>query len=96
MFCRWPTLVEIPTGPNSSSLLPLHPCKLRSPLLDLDAHLISATILSLDGRHVVFGKVIGGMDIVKLMESHGTPDGPTTQPVEIIDCGELKESEKKA
>ncbi|KAH7339713.1 cyclophilin-like domain-containing protein [Rhizoctonia solani] len=45
----------------------------------------------LDGRHVVFGKVLEGMDIVKLIED--VPKGPGDKPKEavtIADAGELK------
>eukprot|EP00892_Ulva_mutabilis_P003430 jgi/Ulvmu1/1459/UM011_0189.1 len=44
----------------------------------------------LDGRHVVFGEVIEGMDVVRKVE--GTPTGPMDRPVApcvIADCGEL-------
>ncbi len=44
----------------------------------------------LDGKHVVFGRVIDGLDVVKRIESFGTPGGQTLQPVVIRDCGELK------
>ena len=43
----------------------------------------------LDGHHVVFGKVLEGMDIVKLIESKGTSSGSPTAQVIIADCGEL-------
>nr|ABC47329.1 cyclophilin B precursor [Orpinomyces sp. PC-2] len=44
----------------------------------------------LDGRHVVFGKVIEGMDVVTAIETTKTLPGdrPAT-PVIIADCGEL-------
>ncbi len=43
----------------------------------------------LDGKHVVFGKVTEGMDVLKSMEDVGTMSGRTTKPVEITDCGEI-------
>ena len=45
----------------------------------------------LDGRHVVFGRVLEGMDIVKAVEAQGSRSGRTAKPIEIIDCGEIKE-----
>ncbi|KAG9488793.1 peptidyl-prolyl cis-trans isomerase-like [Eleutherodactylus coqui] len=43
----------------------------------------------LDGKHVVFGKVIEGLDIVKKMEACGQNSGKTTKKVTIADCGLL-------
>jgi cyclophilin family peptidyl-prolyl cis-trans isomerase len=43
----------------------------------------------LDGKHVVFGRVVEGMDVVTTMEQVGTRSGQTTQPVMIADCGQL-------
>jgi len=44
----------------------------------------------LDGRHVVFGKVIEGMDIVKKVEGVGSQSGKTSKKVTIADSGELE------
>merc|ERR1712048_1548184 len=41
----------------------------------------------LDGKHVVFGQVTKGMDVVKLIEKVGDPSGKTSQEVKIADCG---------
>jgi len=43
----------------------------------------------LDGRHVVFGNVIEGMDVVKKVEAVGSGQGATSMRVEIVDSGEL-------
>ncbi|CAH8310235.1 unnamed protein product [Eruca vesicaria subsp. sativa] len=45
----------------------------------------------LDGKHVVFGKVVKGMEVVKKMELVGTTDGKPTSNVKIIDCGEMSQ-----
>ncbi|XP_069478515.1 peptidyl-prolyl cis-trans isomerase E isoform X2 [Ambystoma mexicanum] len=42
----------------------------------------------LDGKHVVFGEVMEGLEIVKQMEAQGSKDGKPKQKVIISDCGE--------
>ena len=43
----------------------------------------------LTGKHVVFGKVVEGMDVVKAMEKMGSQSGKTKKPVSISNCGQL-------
>mmetsp|Transcript_21754 Transcript_21754/g.37149 ORF Transcript_21754/g.37149 Transcript_21754/m.37149 type:complete len:211 (+) Transcript_21754:23-655(+) len=44
----------------------------------------------LDGKHVVFGKVLEGMDVVKAVEAVGSQSGSTSKEVKIVDSGELE------
>ena len=44
----------------------------------------------LDGKHVVFGKVVDGTKVVSAMEAAGSRSGTTSADVVIADCGELK------
>ena len=43
----------------------------------------------LDGKHVVFGSVVTGLDIVKQMEECGSMTGETSKRISILDCGEV-------
>ena len=44
----------------------------------------------LDGKHVVFGKVVEGMDVVEKLEGYGSRSGSTSADVVIKDCGVLE------
>jgi peptidylprolyl isomerase len=44
----------------------------------------------LDGKHVVFGQVVKGYNVVKAMEAVGSRSGKTTSKVTISDCGTVK------
>lgn len=43
----------------------------------------------LDGRHVVFGKVLEGDDVVKAIEGVGTGSGTPKSTVTVVDSGEF-------
>ncbi|KAL2244364.1 UNVERIFIED_CONTAM: Peptidyl-prolyl cis-trans isomerase 1 [Sesamum indicum] len=43
----------------------------------------------LDEKHVVFGQVVEGYDVVKAIEKVGSGSGRTSKPVVIADCGQL-------
>ncbi|CAI9605718.1 unnamed protein product, partial [Staurois parvus] len=43
----------------------------------------------LDGKHVVFGSVVDGMDVVRKMESFGSQSGKTSKKLVIADCGQI-------
>jgi peptidylprolyl isomerase len=43
----------------------------------------------LDGRHVVFGKVLSGMDVLYKIEAEGSESGSPKRTVVILDSGEL-------
>ncbi|MCG6943298.1 MAG: peptidylprolyl isomerase [Thiohalocapsa sp.] len=43
----------------------------------------------LNGKHVVFGKVTSGMDVVEAMAAQGSRSGRTKQPVVLESCKQL-------
>ncbi|XP_071391975.1 peptidylprolyl isomerase Ab (cyclophilin A) isoform X2 [Centroberyx affinis] len=43
----------------------------------------------LDKKHVVFGSIVEGSDVVKTMEKQGSKSGACKAKVVIADCGEL-------
>lgn len=49
----------------------------------------------LDGRHVVFGVVEDGWDVVKKIESYGSKSGTTSKPIVISKAGVLEPKESK-
>ena len=43
----------------------------------------------LDGKHVVFGELCEGLDILQAIEARGSRSGKPSAKVVILDCGEL-------
>ncbi|KAK3183135.1 hypothetical protein Dsin_030421 [Dipteronia sinensis] len=43
----------------------------------------------LDGKHVVFGQVVEGFDVMKAVEKVGSISGMTSKSIIITDCGQL-------
>ncbi|MBK1717125.1 peptidylprolyl isomerase [Thiocystis violacea] len=43
----------------------------------------------LNGRHVVFGKVVDGMSVVRAMEEQGSPSGRTKSALKLESCRQL-------
>merc|ERR1711953_1470813 len=46
----------------------------------------------LGGKHVVFGQVVEGMDVVKKIESYGSQSGKCSQKVCVANCGQLSKA----
>lgn len=44
----------------------------------------------LDGHHVVFGKVVEGMDVIREIEKYGSESGQTSKKIVISDCGQIE------
>mmetsp|Transcript_20563 Transcript_20563/g.64701 ORF Transcript_20563/g.64701 Transcript_20563/m.64701 type:complete len:180 (+) Transcript_20563:433-972(+) len=51
--------------------------------------LCTAKTTWLDGKHVVFGKVTKGMEVVRAIEKVGSQQGKTAKTVLINDCGQI-------
>ena len=45
----------------------------------------------LDGKHVTFGEVLGGKDVVDVLNQIGTQDGKPKKTAVIVDCGVFEE-----
>lgn len=46
-------------------------------------------VYRLDGKHVVFGSIVEGIDVVKTVEGYGSESGATSKKITIADCGQL-------
>ena len=52
--------------------------------------LTTARTPHLDGKHVVFGKVVSGKEVVDRIEAVGSSSGRTSQPVIVAASGEVE------
>jgi peptidylprolyl isomerase len=52
--------------------------------------LTTKMVAHLDAKHVVFGQVEDGLDVLTAIEAVGSGSGSTSQKVVVVDCGELK------
>jgi len=48
----------------------------------------------LDCKHVVFGQVVEGMNVVRAVEKVGSSSGKTTKKVSVVDSGEVATKKK--
>lgn len=101
--CPWPTRARAPTAASecgekkgvekgrvgldvgASTIIHSFP----NPKTHTRFFLCTATTGWLDGKHVVFGSVTAGMDVVKKIESYGSGSGATSKRIVIADCGQL-------
>ncbi|XP_030319987.1 LOW QUALITY PROTEIN: peptidyl-prolyl cis-trans isomerase A [Calypte anna] len=72
------------TGPGILSMAMLGP----TPTVP-SSFICTAKTEWLDGKHVVFGRVKEGMNVVEAMERCGSKDGKTSKKITITDCGQL-------
>ena len=45
----------------------------------------------LDRKHVCFGIIRSGEEVIRAAEEHGVPSGRVKVPICITECGELRE-----
>ncbi len=49
---------------------------------------LNAPLTYLDGKYVIFGRVISGMRVFRMMGKLGTPQQEARERIQIMDCGE--------
>ena len=67
------------------------PRSVNSPADPLKFFITTVVTSWLDNKHVVFGEVVDGMEIVKEIEALGTESGRPKRTVIITKCGVVEE-----
>merc|ERR1711862_1065940 len=82
------TSLRMRTSPSSTPAPAFCPWPTLDPTPTGRSFLCTAKTQWLDGKHVVFGQVVEGMDVVKKVESFGSQSGKTSKKIIIADCGQ--------
>jgi cyclophilin family peptidyl-prolyl cis-trans isomerase len=61
----------------------------RGAVLYSESASLPTVTIDLAGKHVVFGRVLEGEELVKLIEGKGSSSGKTSAEITIADSGEL-------
>ena len=87
-----------PCAPSTASETPLPPPRAPKTLCRRAAqfYITFAPTPHLDGKHVVFGTLLGGMALARRIESLGSPGGTPTADIAISDCGLLASDDEVA
>ena len=67
----------------------IHSCVFLKPYLFKLFYSSAISYPQQNGKHTVFGKVTQGMNVVRLMEQVGNPNGTPKKKVEVTDSGSL-------
>ena len=88
----YPLSIQSSSSPRSSlfsRLTQSHKSPLLTPPLFSRSYVCSGPTPHLNGKHVVFGEVVGGEDTFKAIEAQGSQGGQTRQPMSIEAAGEI-------
>ena len=50
------------------------------------------TLWQFESKHVIFGRILDGMDLLTVMQLEGSGEGDTKRKVTMVDCGEVRTS----
>ena len=87
VYSQWQTLG--PTLMDHSSFWHWKNVNGKSKSKYLIINLLSVLFCRLDNKHVVFGQLLAGLDVLRKMEKFGTKGGKPTEKLVITACGEM-------